>query len=362
MPLNILRQDITQMKVDAIVNAANAHLKRGGGVCGAIFDAAGAEQLQRACDRIGHCPTGQAVLTKGYRLPAAYIIHTVGPVWQGGNQGEQEALIACYRNSLALAKKKGIKSVAFPLISSGIFGYPKDQALSVAVSAIGNFLLHEDMMVYLVVYDRSAYAFSDRLFQNIAAYIDQSYVDAKERLYGRSAREKQFLQQLRESAPSPAELERFNVPDMAPTCPSTRDFSAVTEEKAGSEPSTFFSRLKDVLGRRREGFSAALMGYIDQKQLKDSQVYKRANLDRKLFSKIRSNPNYHPSKNTALALAVALELNLDQTRDLLALAGWALSPSSRFDLIVQYFIQEGNYNIFEINEALFAFDEGMLGG
>lgn len=358
MPLNILRQDITQMKVDAIVNAANAHLKRGGGVCGAIFDAAGAEQLQRACDRIGHCPTGQAVLTKGYRLPAAYIIHTVGPVWQGGNQGEQEALIACYQNSLALAKKKGIKSVAFPLISSGIFGYPKDQALSVAVSAIGNFLLHEDMMVYLAVYDRSAYAFSDRLFQNIAAYIDQSYVDAKERLYGRSAREKQFLQQLRESAPSPSELERFNVP----TCPSTRDFSAVTKAKTSSESSPFFSRLKDVLGRRREGFSAALMGYIDQKQLKDSQVYKRANLDRKLFSKIRSNPNYHPSKNTALALAVALELNLDQTRDLLALAGWALSPSSRFDLIVQYFIQEGNYNIFEINEALFAFDEGMLGG
>lgn len=358
MPLNILRQDITQMKVDAIVNAANAHLKRGGGVCGAIFDAAGAEQLQRECDRIGHCPTGQAVLTKGYRLPAAYIIHTVGPVWQGGNQGEQKALTACYQNSLALAKRKGIKSVAFPLISSGIFGYPKDQALSVAVSAIGNFLLHEDMMVYLAVYDRSAYAFSDRLFQNIAAYIDQSYVDAKERLYGRSAREKQFLQQLRESAPSPSELERFNVP----TCPSTRDFSAVTKAKTSSESSPFFSRLKDVLGRRREGFSAALMGYIDQKQLKDSQVYKRANLDRKLFSKIRSNPNYHPSKNTALALAVALELNLDQTRDLLALAGWALSPSSRFDLIVQYFIQEGNYNIFEINEALFAFDEGMLGG
>lgn len=360
MPLNILRQDITQMKVDAIVNAANAHLKRGGGVCGAIFDAAGVEQLQRVCDRIGHCPTGQAVLTKGYRLPAAYIIHTVGPVWQGGNHGEQEALTACYQNSLALAKKKGIKSVAFPLISSGIFGYPKDQALSVAVYAIGNFLLHEDMMVYLVVYDRSAYAFSDRLFQNIAAFIDQSYVDAKERLYGRSAREKQFSQQLRESAPSPSELERFNAPGMAQF--SVREVEAVPQEEGTAEPSNFFSRLKDILGRRREGFSAALMDYIDQKQLKDSQVYKRANLDRKLFSKIRSNPNYHPSKNTALALAVALELNLDQTRDLLALAGWALSPSSRFDLIVQYFIQEGKYNIFEINEALFAFDEGMLGG
>ena len=322
MPLEIVRNDITKMSVDAIVNAANHRLQQGGGVCGAIFAAAGAEGLQAECSRIGYCAVGNAVLTSGYALPAKYIIHTVGPIWQGGTNNEKDLLASCYTNSLNLALEHGFGSVAFPLISSGIFGYPKDKALQVAISAIGDFLFRHEMTVYLVVFDKAAYTLSDKLFRSIRAYIDDNYAEG------------------------PAFLRR--------------KLCNATSFTVCEAPSTF-RNLDDVVRHVDESFSEMLLRLIDESGRTDSDVYRRANLDRRLFSKIRSNLQYRPSKNTALALAVALELNLDQTADLLRRAGYALSPSSRFDLIVEYFIREGNYNIFEINEALFAFDESMLG-
>ena len=241
MPLIIVRNDITKMPVDAIVNAAKESLLGGGGVDGCIHRAAGPELLQE-CRRLGGCKTGDAKLTKAYRLPCRYVIHTVGPVWQGGGHGEREHLVSCYRTSLALAQAHSCETVAFPLISSGIFGYPKDQALRVAVDTISEFLAENDMTVYLVIFSRAAY-------------------------------------------------------------------------QIGS----------------------------------------------KLFAKIRNNPGYKPSKSTAIAFAIALELNLDETRDLIARAGYALSPSSKFDVIIEYFIMQRNYDIFRINEALFAFDQSLLG-
>lgn len=329
MPLEIVRNDITKMAVDAIVNAAKESLLGGGGVDGCIHRAAGPELLQE-CRTLGGCRTGEAKLTGAYRLPCKYVIHTVGPVWNGGKYGEREQLASCYRSSLALAKKHGCETVAFPLISSGIFGYPKDQALRVAVDTIGEFLLHNDMTVYIVIFSRTAYQISSKLFADIAEYVDDHYVDA----HTDSQRER---------------LRRMSVLE-------GRALSA----GAAAAPMAV-GGLDSLLAHLDAGFSETLMKLIDRSGKKDSEIYKKANVDRKLFSKIRNNPDYKPSKATAIAFAIALELNLDETRDLVARAGYALSASSKFDVIIEYFIRQKKYDIFEINEALFAFDQSLLG-
>ena len=328
MPLEIVRNDITKMKVDAIVNAANETLLGGGGVDGCIHRAAGPELLAE-CRTLGGCKTGDAKITKAYRLPCQYVIHTVGPVWNGGSHGERELLVSCYRTSLALAKEHGCETVAFPLISSGIFGYPKDQALRVAVDAISEFLAENDMTVYLVIFSRAAYQIGNKLFADIAAYIDDHYVDA----HTDSRRER---------------MRRMGVVE-------SRMLTAYEDAPMAT------SGLDEALAHLDAGFSETLLKLIDRSGKKDSEIYKKANVDRKLFSKIRSNPAYRPSKPTAVAFAVALELSLPETRDLIARAGYALSASSKFDVIVEYFIARKNYNIFEINEALFAFDQSLLG-
>lgn len=333
MPFQIVRNDITVMQVDAIVNAANETLLGGGGVDGCIHRAAG-PQLLEACRRLGGCRTGEAKLTRGYRLPSRYVIHTVGPVWRGGHAGERELLASCYRSSLELARRHGCKSVAFPLISSGIYGYPKDQALRVAVDAIGGFLLQYDMMVYLVIFDRDSYELGARLFADIIAYIDDRYAAAH--------------------ADTAAECRRRAYPFAAHQAP------ACGAMPAASAP-TALPTLDQVLEHLDESFSQMLLRKIDERGMTDAQCYKRANIDRKLFSKIRSDIHYRPSKPTALAFAVALELPLAEARELLQKAGFAFSPASKFDMIVEYFIAAGNYNIFEINEALFAFDQSLLG-
>jgi O-acetyl-ADP-ribose deacetylase (regulator of RNase III) len=334
MPFLIVRNDITKTKADAIVNAANSRLQQGGGVCGAIFNAAGAEQLQVECDRIGFCEVGSAIITGGYRLDAKYIIHAVGPVWQGGGHHEKDLLTSCYKAALELAVQHKCSSVAFPLISSGIFGYPKDKALQIAISAISGFVLEHDITVYLVVYDKAAFQLSDKLFQSVQAYIDDNYIDTHA-LVNRN-RSQEINEQL--ALMNSAEIN-------------------LSEAKIA-----YSIDLDRLISQHAETFSQSLLRLIDDKGKTDVEVYKRANIDRKHFSKIRSKPNYTPSKNTALALAVALELNIDQTRDLLMKAGFALSKSSKFDLIVQYFIEKGSYNIHEINEVLFKYDQNLLGG
>ena len=329
MPLEIVRNDITKMSVDAIVNAAKESLLGGGGVDGCIHRAAGPELLQE-CRTLGGCRTGESKITGAYRLPYRYIIHTVGPVWNGGKYGEREQLASCYRTSLALAKEHGCETVAFPLISSGIFGYPKDQALRVAVDTIGEFLLHNDMTVYIVIFSRTAYQISSKLFADIAEYVDDHYVDA----HTDSRRDR---------------LRRMSVLE-------GRALSA------GAAAAPMSADNLDVLRAHLDaGFSETLLKLIDRSGKKDAEVYKKANVDRKLFSKIRNNPDYKPSKPTAVAFAIALELILPETRDLIARAGYALSPSSKFDVIIEYFIMQRDYDIFKINEALFAFDQSLLG-
>lgn len=331
MPLEIVRHDITKMKVDVIVNAANTALKMGGGVCGAIFKAAGADQLQAECDQIGQCDTGEAVITSGYELPARYIIHTAGPIWRGGSHNEARLLHSCYINSLNLALQYKCKSIAFPLISSGIYGYPKDQALQIAMAAIAEFLLDHEMKVYLVVFDKQAITLSGKLFADIEQYIDDHYVD-----------------ELQQKFSTRRTLTRHDMIH-ADICESYHPVTA--------EPSS----LEDILQHLDESFSERLLRLIDQKGLTDVETYKRANIDRKLFSKIRSDKHYHPRKATALAFAIALQLDLDETLDLLGTAGYTLSMSNKFDLIIRYCLESGLYDIHKINQILFEYDQMLLG-
>ena len=328
MPLKILRGDITTFRVDAIVNAANSTLLGGGGVDGCIHRAAGPGLLEE-CRTLGGCPTGGARITGGYRLPCRYVIHGVGPVWQGGGRGEEELLARCYRSCLALAAQHHCQSLAFPLISSGIFGFPKDKALRIAVDTIGEFLLDQEMEIFLVIFDKASYQIGSRLFADITAYIDDRYAEA----HGEAA------------ASQKARLQAA--------------LAALPCAEAAEAPP---AGLEDALRRLDESFSQMLLRKIDEKGMTDAQCYKKANVDRKLFSKIRSDIHYRPSKPTVLAFAIALELPLEEARDFLARAGFAFSPASKFDVIVEYFIARGNYNIFEINEALFAFDQSLLGG
>ena len=348
MPFEIVRNDITKMRVDAIVNAANRSLLGGGGVDGAIHSAAGPELLAE-CRTLNGCETGEAKITKGYRLPAKYVIHTVGPIWRGGAHGERDLLTACYRNSLNLALENGCETVAFPLISAGAYGYPKDQAMSVAVDTISRFLFEHDMMVYLVVFGHTEFLTGKKLFRDVQEYIDDVYAAthvkrnverSRATLWRKDEDTARALDQQLGSAYSDSAM-----PDGAPM----------------AKPSMAMPDWEKMLKQTDEGFSEALLRLIDEKGMTDAQCYKRANVDRKLFSKIRSNPAYKPSKPTVFAFAVALELSLPETNALLKKAGFALSHSSKFDIILEYFIKKRYFDIFEINEVLFQFDMPLLG-
>lgn len=350
MPLTIVRQDITKMKTDAIVNAANTALQMGGGVCGAIFHAAGAEKLQKACDELAPIDTGEAVITPGFSLPAKYIIHAAGPVYSRFNPKKCRKLLRlAYLESLKLAESKGCGSIAFPLISSGIYGYPKDEALEVARLAIEEYLSDHEMQVYLVIFDRASFVLSRALLGSVESYIDEHYIE--EHPYGRS----KLLQVEEDALAMPAAYTaapaapKTSVPDRSRMMPAMPQMQMQAPE------------LEDLIGNLDESFSEALFKLIDAKGRTDVEVYKRANIDRKLFSKIRVGKGYTPKKPTILALAIALELTLPETDELLKRAGYALSHASKFDVIVEYFIIHRKYNILEINEVLFQYDQPLLG-
>lgn len=331
MPFQIIRQDITKIECDAIVNAANNSLLGGGGVDGAIHYAAG-PGLLKECSTLGGCATGDAKITGGYNLPCKYVIHTVGPIWYGGQSNEKELLTSCYRKSLQLAKENGCETIAFPLISSGIYGYPKAEAIRVAIDTITEFLIDNDMMVYLAVFDSNAFSTSTRFFADVKEYIDNNYV---------------------EEHTDPRRLiyqSRCCTPYFEPHADKSVFSASVSDYN-----------LSDELDSLDESFSQMLLRKIDEKGMTDSECYKKANIDRKLFSKIRNDINYKPKKTTAIAFVIALELSLDEAEDMLRKAGFALSHSNKFDIIIEYFIKKGNYNIFEINETLFAFDQSLLG-
>lgn len=336
MPLQIVRNDITKMKVDAIVNASDKKLSGGGGIDKTIHRAAGKE-LTVECRKLGTIETGEAVITEAYALPCKYVIHTAGPRWRGGDKGEREQLEACFTNSLKLAEKHGCESVAFPLISAGVYKYPKDQAIRVAVDAISSFLTESDMTVYLVIFGKAAFKISEKLFSGIQSFIDDNYVDEHTDL----------RREMRRMAPCGSLNKRVT------TYHSTTDDSCTA--------SASMDELDQLISEIDESFTQMLLRKIDESGMTDSQCYKKANIDRKLFSKIRGDINYRPSKVTAIAFAIALELSLDETRELLKKAGFALSRSNKFDIIIEFFITNGIYDVYRINEALFAFDQVLLG-
>ncbi len=353
MPLLIVQDNITTMHVDAIVNAANNSLLGGGGVDGAIHRAAGPSLLAE-CRTLNGCDTGEAKITSAGALPCRYVIHTVGPVWNGGSHNEEMLLRSCYRRSLEIASSKGLSSLAFPLISSGAYGYPKDQALSVAVSEIKDFLLTgDDMLVYIVIFDRNAYTIDRKIFDDLSLRIDRTNVlsdaayAAGSAMSGTPKKAGSFLSGIFEKRSAP------------------RNDSTAAEESLADVPlracgAAVDRSLDQRINEIDESFSSMLLRKIDESGMTDVECYKRANIDRKLFSKIRSDVDYRPSKPTVIAFAVALRLDLAETRELLMKAGFALSRSNKFDIIIEYFIENGNYDVFEINEALFAFDQTLL--
>ena len=329
MPFEIVRNDIVNMKVDAIVNTANPRPIIGAGTDKAVHDKAGA-RLLLARKEIGNIAVGEAAITPAFDLDANYVIHTAGPIWKDGRSGEEDLLASCFRNSLGIAKKKACESIAFPLISTGSYGFPKPLALQIAVREISSFLMENEMQVYLVVFEKQSFELSEKLFKSVSSYIDANYVSDKMNLeYGTS------------------KLRRF-------------DYEEMLLRESSYEITLKIPNLDGMLKNLDKGFSETLLDLIDRTGKKDSEIYKKANVDRKLFSKIRNNADYRPSKATAIAFAVALELSMDETDDLLARAGIALSQSNKFDVIVRYFIENKKYDIFELNSVLFEFDQPLI--
>ena len=371
MPFEMVRNDITKMNVDAIVNAANRSLLGGGGVDGAIHRAAGPRLLEE-CRTLGGCETGEAKITKGYDLPAKYVIHTVGPIWHGGSNGEEELLTACYRNSLELAVENGCESVAFPMISAGAYGYPHEQAMAVAVNTITGFLMDHDfgdrdLMVYLVVFRKESFLHGKKLFREIDELIDDVY--AESHIDRRRERARGQLWQTDEKAALDLDMEisQLNcmgaLEDACMSVPSELRDEACLPKASPKKPyaAEALPSLDELLKQADAGFSETLMRLIDEKDMTDVECYKNANVDRKLFSKIRSNPDYRPSKQTACAFAVALKLTLPEAESLLKKAGYALTNSSGFDIVLSYCFRNRIYNIHDINIALFEHDLPLLG-
>lgn len=324
MPFEIIRNDITKMHVDVIVNATNSNLVGNSGVDGAIHKAAGTE-LDLACIKLNGCGVGEVKMSKGFQLPASYVFHTVGPQWNGGDNNEEELLRQCYRKSLEMTVENGFDSIAFPLISAGNFGYPRKLALLVAISEISDFLKYHDTSVYLVLFDKKSLDVTERIFPEVKAYIDDNYVIAqKSQMISSIGLSSGFLVQMPK-----VQIKRTNRYDF-----DTYD-------------------LQNRISTKKETFSQYLLRKIELKNRTDSEIYKLANVDRRLFSKIRSNPDYHPSKETAISFAFALELNIEETNEMLSSAGYVLSKSSRFDLAIEFLIEKRIYNICDVNIALY---------
>lgn len=407
MPLSIIRNDITRVSADAIVNTANPHVAVGEGTDLAIYEAAGMEALLDERAKIGDLEPGQAAVTPAFALDAKYIIHTVGPAWRGGDQGEKETVAQCYRNCLREAVRLECGSIAFPLISTGTYGFPKDAALDIAVREFTDFLDDHEMDISLVVYDRESFALSSDLFSDIRSYISDA--EAQRRVFDeampflapgssvpidedvmrsapRSAmppvrkkanggfrflRRKGDREEKAEKAERTEALKHYEEADpdtgysvgMALPESMESEKSVVPDETTGAlyPKRSIDEALEKLLNTKEETFQQMLFRMIDSKGMTDPEVYKKANIDRKLFSKIRSNVNYNPTKKTAIAFAIALGLNLDETTDLLRRAGLSLSPSNHFDIIVKYCIEHGFTNIHEVNCILFEFDQMLLG-
>ena len=355
MPFEIVRNDIVNMQVDVVVNTANPNPVIGSGVDSGIHKKAGHELLV-ARQKIGCIDFGDAIITPGFNLNAKYVIHTVGPIWEDGNHGEEQILSSCYRKSLSLAKELECESIAFPLIATGNYGFPKPLALQIAVREISTFLLENEMQIYLVVFGKEAFVLSEKLFKSVSSYIDENYIHRKTLdEYGTESVDGSRLEtrRIRERLKRSNRMHEDIFPLQA--------LKECLDMSVAETAPMVFDDLGKLLKELDAGFSETLLQLIDRTGKKDSEIYKKANVDRKLFSKIRNNTDYKPSKTTALAFAFALELDIDETKDFIGRAGFALSHSSKFDVIVEYFLINRNYNVFELNEVLFAFDQPLIG-
>lgn len=376
MPFSIVRDDISRVHADVLVNAANVRLAPGGGVCGALFSAAGFDEMRAACEAIGGCATGDAVATPAFNLPARWCVHAVGPIWRGGRAHEEELLHRCYRSAFARAVELGARSVAFPLISAGIYGFPVERALAIAREEVAAFLRHHDeVALTLVVFERTVVQMGNALVEQVQEYIDDEYVDSSSfmrRDTGELERELQWT----EDASAPLSVEMAE-PVALPEClqeddasiAASRPFVAANIRMPGAAmpgaPSragaTLDAEIAQLVATLDAPFSTTLLALIDARGMTDAEVYHRANISRQLFSKIRGNESYRPSKQTVVALAIALELDMSATQDLLARAGFTLSKSSKFDVIVRFFIERSIYDLFQLNEVLFAYDLPLVG-
>ena len=340
MPFLIIRNDITKVAADAIVNPANRNLLQGSGTSRAIYQAAGEQELTASCEAIGRCDLGRAVCTPAFGLSAKYVFHAVCPAWHGGGFGEAEQLAGAYHSALELAAEYHCERVAFPLLSSGNYGYPKEQAFRIAVDTITQYVMEHDLTVYLVLYDRHSLAVSRKLFASVEEYIDDHYVAQNDESY-------EFDRRRRDAAAQRWRLEEEAAPMLEAAAPPTAPMAARSLES-----------LMDNLG---ESFTTRLLRLIDERGLKDSTVYKQSNISRQHFSKIQCNRDYNPKKKTVLAFAVGLHLSEDETIDLLKSAGYAFSDGSKRDWIVRYCLEHKIYNINQVNTLLFEYDQEQLG-
>ena len=379
MPFQIVRNDITKMHVDAIVNTANSMPGYGAGIDSAVYEAAGKDKLLAKRHEIGAIDRGTSVITDGYQLPAKYIIHTVGTAWQGGKEGEEDIIRSCYRRVFKVASENDISSLAIPLLASGSYGFPKGIALRIALSEIEAFMSVSDMDVYFVVFDEKSVSLSSELYGDIDEYINDNYVDEKNQVdypdsYGRTEsvvqRSESFAGRLASIGAVPRLLKANKTEKRKVSNKKAESIEAAFEDEEDmlssdmclSAPILEEERsLDDVVNNLDKTFMELVFSFADAKGLTDVEVQKKANLDRKTFSKLKCGTTKNPSKATALALAIALELDLDDTKDLLSRAGLALSPCSKQDVIVQYFIEKEAYDIYEINVALFEHGEQLLG-
>ena len=377
MPFQIIRNDITKVKADAIVNTANPEVAIGGGVDSAIYNAAGKDELLAERKKIGRLLPGEVAITPAFNLDAKYIIHASGCWWEGGDNGEAGLLRLCYDKSLALAARKRCKSIAFPVMATGCYGFPQKLGMEIAVDAFTKFLEEHDMEIYLVVFNRETVKVSGELGEEVRSFIDDEYVTgALDNEYTDKGLPEGFVNasvffeadadaDYSDTEESPADAittsawhvtssrrRAEELPDLtigaAPIAGGIHHGAAKKKMKALKSES-LDDVLKDIY---TDSFEKHLQQLINKKGLKNSEVYAAANINKQYFSKLLKG-KVKPSKEKVLALAVGLHLNMDETVDFLGLAGYAISPISQTDAVVRYFIEHKDYNVIKIDMVLF---------
>ncbi len=352
MPFQIIWNDITKVKADAIVNTANPRPAIGGGTDYAIHTAAGPELLE-AREKIGDILIGCSAATPAFRLPAKYVLHTVSPAWIDGEHDEEKLLRKAYDAALNLAAELDCKSIAFPLMAAGTYAFPHGIALSVAIGAFTDFLLQHEMQIELVLFNTEAFRLAGSLFTDLKSYIDSNYVDERHeeeyRIDGvsRPDRRSRYLEQ---KGRTRLKWERAHHDAEQALSASEPQTPYIGQKPAAYRPSM---SLQDRLDQTEKTFSQYLLDLLMEKDMRNSEVYRRAEVSRQLFSRILNTPHYQPTKSTAIQLAIGLQLDLPQTQKLLETAGYVLTRSSKADLVVQYYIERGEYSIPLINTALY---------